>query len=53
MNIYQYDLLKELLDVCKQISYETDAGEFINLSTKISYIKNLVKEYEKYELRKN
>lgn len=53
MNIYQYDLLKELLDVCKQISYETDRDKSIDLNSKISYIRNLIKEYEKYELRKN
>jgi hypothetical protein len=50
MNIYQYDLLKDLLDYAKQIVYEKDNGATSEcLLKKIEYLKHLVQEYENYE----
>lgn len=50
MNIYQYDLLKDLLDFAKQIVYEKDNGATDgDILKRVEYLKNLVQEYENYE----
>lgn len=49
MNIKQFDLLKEVFDTCRQMVYAQESKvDCEYMENKIVYLKNLIKEYDKY-----